>query len=648
MILWTKSAFILVILALCLVAMVLTYQAYRPDSDPAKFTTKLNLGLDLQGGMYLDLEVDTQAAVTRVLDRLAVGLEDALLDNHLDYETVERRGEGVEVTLPPGVKVNWNKDPFDRLLTSFELSQQEGNRFKITMPPGEVKRIRKNAATQALEVLRNRIDSLGVSEPSIQRKGEREIIVQLPGVKDRESALKAIGNQAILEFYLVVPNVTPDTMDPARHTIKYQEIRDEVTKRIIDRRPYVLQKLAVLSGETVSDARVQFGDFNRPYVGLSFDSIGTDLFGKITSKNRGRNLAIVLDGKVKSAPVIQDAITGGEAQITGGFTLQEATDLTIWLRSGALPAPLSIREERTVGASLGEDSIRQGITSLAVGGVLVMLFMIFYYRLPGGFAAFALVFNLLIILSVLAFFSATLTLPGIAGIVLTMGMSVDANVLIFERIREELGQAGFVRVETSRLLDRLASDIRDALNSMGGEAPAQSGSVDAEENQSGVERDPSRSGWFGSIVKPDTVSVERLEGFVEVVLPPGEKINWEEHPFAGILTGYKVKQKGRERYLISVGHEKLEGIRKNPPRGKNIRDAINEGFKRAIGTIFDSNITTLAAALALLFFGTGPIKGFAVTLSIGIGASMFTAIFVTRFLFELLYLRKQRIEELSI
>ena len=522
MILWTKSALILVILALCLVAMSLTYQAYRPGSDPAKFTTKLNLGLDLQGGMYLDLEVDTHAAVTRQLDRLAVGIEDALLDNHLDYESVERRGDGVDVTLPPGEKVDWNKDPFDRLLTSFELTKEDGNRFRIIMPPGEVERTRKNAATQALEVLRNRIDSLGVSEPSIQRKGERGIIVQLPGVKDREAALNAIGNQAVLEFYLVVPNVTPETMDPARHTVKFREIRDEVTKKVIDREPYVLQKLAVLSGETVRDARVQFGDFNQPYVGLSFDAIGTDLFGKITSKNRGRNLAIVLDDKVKSAPVIQDAITGGEAQITGGFSLQEATELTIWLRSGALPAPLSIREERTVGASLGEDSIRQGITSLAVGGLLVMVFMIFYYRMPGVFAAFALVFNLLIILSVLAFFSATLTLPGIAGIVLTMGMSVDANVLIFERIREEISSA------------------------------------------------------------------------------------------------------------------------------RNIRSAINEGFQKAFWTIFDANITTLAAALALLFFGTGPIKGFAITLAIGILASMFTAIFVTRFFFELLYLRKQRIEELSI
>ena len=648
MILWAKSAFILVILALCLVAMVLTYQAYRPDSDPSRFTTKLNLGLDLQGGMYLDLEVDTQAAVTRVLDRLAVGIEDAFLDNHLDYETVERRGEGVEVTLPPGEKVNWNKDPFERLLAPFDMSKQDGNRFVITMPSKEVERIHKHAAAQALEVLRNRIDSLGVSEPSLQRKGDRQIIVQLPGVKDREAALKAIGNQAILEFYLVVPNVTPATMDPARHTIKYRENRDENTKKVIDRTPFVLQKLAVLSGETVSDARVQFGDFNRPYVGLSFDSIGTDLFGKITSRNRGRQLAIVLDGKVMSAPVIQDAITGGEAQITGGFSLQEATDLTIWLRSGSLPAPLSIREERTVGASLGEDSIRQGITSLAVGGLLVMLFMIFYYRLPGGFAAFALVFNLLIILSVLAFFSATLTLPGIAGIVLTMGMSVDANVLIFERIREELGQTGFVRVEVSRLLDRLASDIREALNTIGGEISDRSGSPDPAENQSDAASDPSPSAWIGSMVELEAVSVERPEGAVEVVLPAGATIDWEEKPFAELLTGYKVKKKGRGRYMISAGPEKMEGIRKNPPRGRSIREAINEGFDRAIGTIIDANITTLAAALALLFFGTGPIKGFAVTLSVGIGASMFTAIFVTRFLFEVLYLRKQRIEELSI
>lgn len=519
-----KGIFILAVLVGSIAALSPTYQAYRAGADPATIKNKVNLGLDLQGGMYLDLEVDSKAAVERVLDRLAEGLEDALLDKLVDYLSVERTDLGVEVTLGAGEEVNWNEDPFSRLLNTFSLENLGTGRFKVTLTQEEATRIERNSVTQALEVLRNRIDSLGVSEPSLQRKGESDLIVQLPGLKDRESALAAIGTPAVLEFYLVEDNVTTNTLDPSRHVVKYQEVRDPDTKKVLQRTPFVLQKRAVLSGESVRKAVVQISNFdNQPYVGISFDSTGSDRFASITSRSRGRRLAIVLDDKVQSAPVIREAITGGEAQISGQFTMSEANNLAIVLNSGSLPAPLIIREERTVGATLGEDSIQQGISSLLAGMAVVMVFMIVYYRVAGAFACFALIFNLVLIMVALALVQATLTLPGIAGIVLTTGMSVDANVLIFERIREE------------------------------------------------IRRD-----------------------------------------------------------------------------GKNLRSHVKEGYEKAFWTIFDANITTLVAAAALLFFGTGPIKGFAITLSFGILASMFTAIYVTRFLFELVYLNRKRLGTVHI
>ena len=279
----------------------------------------------------------------------------------------------------------------------------------------------------------------------------------------------------------------------------------------------------LLTGEFIRDARVRFDpQTNQPYVSLSFDSMGSDRFAKITQRYRGRNLAIVLDNKIQSAPVIREAITGGEASISGLFTTEEASDLALVLRSGALPAPISIREERTVGASLGEDSVRQGLMSLLIGSALVLVFMIANYKLAGVFASVSLIFNVVLIISVLGAFGATLTLPGMAGIVLTIGMAVDANVLIFQRILEEMKRTS--------------------------------------------------------------------------------------HP----------------------------------------RGAIKEGFDRAFRTILDANVTTLFAALALLQFGTGPIKGFAVTLSIGILASMFTAIVVTRFFFDWIYLRRSSLQSISI
>jgi preprotein translocase subunit SecD len=517
-----KGVFLLIVLGAAVWGLWPTVKAYRPGGDPSQVKYKVNLGLDLQGGMFLDLAVDSATAADRVLDRLAVELENALLDARIDYVSVEHKGASVEVQLGSREKAPWDDQPFKRILAPYQMTGGDQNGFAFHLPEAEADSIKKKAADQALEVIRNRIDSLGVSEPSLQKQGSSNIIVQLPGLKNREAALAAIGTQAVLEFYIVEENVSPSTADLSRFTVKYLEVRDPSNK-VIRREPYVLGRTPVLSGETIRDARVALGNTDgRPYVGISFDSMGASAFERITTKYRQRRLAIVLDDKVQSAPVIRETIAGGEATITGQFTMAEATNLAVVLRSGALPAPLAIAEERSVGATLGEDSIRQGLMSLGIGFVSIVVFMLIYYRGSGAFASLALFLNVLLILAALAAFQATLTLPGIAGIVLTMGMAVDANVLIFERIREEL------------------------------------------------------------------------------------------------------------------------------LRGTIPRTAIDEGFRKAIWTIFDANLTTMFAAFALLAFGTGPIKGFAVTLIVGILASLFTAIYVTRFFFDLFYSRRSRLAGVSI
>ena len=390
----------------------------------------------------------------------------------------------------------------------------------------QMERIKEQSVSQALETIRNRIDQFGVREPTLQRQGQRRIIVQLPGVKDPARAKALIGKTALLEFKMVVESANPAEVAqsgvPPGQMLLHEIVRNRETGQIVRRVPYLVHREAALTGDSLTDARVEIGDrFNESYVSVTFDSVGAKAFDRLTAANVGKRLAIVLDGVIHSAPVIQERIPGGRAQITGRFTLEEAQDLAIALRAGALPAPVKVLEERNVGPSLGSDSIRQGVLSILVGFSLVLLFMIIYYKLSGLVAVFALVLNLLILLGALGLFEASLTLPGIAGIVLTVGMSVDANVLIFERIREEL----------------------------------------------------------------------RI--------------------------------------------------------GKTIRTAIDAGYGKAFWTILDSNVTTLIAALVLLQFGTGPIKGFAVTLSIGIVASMFTAIFVTRFIYDFTLTRRD-IRSLSI
>jgi SecD/SecF fusion protein len=372
-----------------------------------------------------------------------------------------------------------------------------------------------DAADRAVEVIRNRIDQFGVRETSIQRQGEDEIVVQLPGVTDRDRAIDIIGKTALLEFKLVSNDVDKlkqaiaGTL-PDGYELKYSEE---------DKEPLLLEKQSVLIGDALTNAAVHFSqsEFNEPMVALQFNAEGAKKFAEVTASNVGRRLAIVLDGKIQSAPNIKEAIPSGEAVITGRFDVEQAQDLALVLRVGALPAPMHIEEERTIGPLLGQDSINKGIKASVIGSILVFAFMAAYYLLAGIIADIALILNLLMILGGLGILpilfpgvSATLTLPGLAGIVLSLGMAVDANVLINERIREEL------------------------------------------------------------------------------------------------------------------------------TAGRNMRTAITNGYSKAFSAIFDSNLTTLIAAFLLFQFGTGPIRGFAVTLTIGLVASMFTAIVVTRTIFEIL------------
>ncbi|MBW1667591.1 MAG: protein translocase subunit SecD [Deltaproteobacteria bacterium] len=486
---------------------------------------KIHLGLDLQGGVHLVLGVEVQKAVESDLERMIEELKNDLRKNKIRYLELKRQGtEGIKLTLMREKDEKALQDLVKSSYRDFDIkplstTDTKGYALELVLSDKARNHIMKLAADQALETIRNRVDQFGVSEPDIRPQEDYRILIQLPGIKDPKRAIDLIGKTALLEFKLLdEENSVEEALKgniPVGDQILYQIAVDPKTgiKRKI---PYLVKKRTLLTGEYLTDARVQIDpQYNEPYVSLSFDARGARLFERITGENIGKRLAIVLDNNVYSAPVIRDKIAGGRAQITGRFTMDEARDLSIVLRAGALPAPVKILEERTVGPSLGKDSINKGFKSTIIGGIVVVAFMAIYYGLSGLFADLALVLNMLFIMAGLAFFGATLTLPGIAGIILTIGMSVDANVLIFERIREEL----------------------------------------------------------------------------------------------------------------RVG---------KPPRA-----AIEAGYGRAMVTILDANVTTFIAALVLFQFGTGPVKGFAVTLSIGIVASFVTAVFVTRIIFDYLFLYRR-------
>ncbi len=474
----------------------------------------LRLGLDLKGGVHLVLNVKTEQAVESIINQTEQGLKIELPKQKIGYNSIKIKGEKVIISLIDPTD-NQKAVSFLSNLTDYTIGSNGAKIITLTMKEKKSLSIKKRAIAQSIEIIRNRVDQFGVTEPTIVKSGAHQITVDMPGLKDAQRAISLIGETAKLELHLVDDSVSlSDAINgklPKDDILLYQQNRDPTTGEI-SRTPIVVKKEAVIDGTMIKSADVRFGgSLNQAYVEFSLNSKGAAIFADFTGSHVGKRLAIVLDNIVYSAPVIQERIGGGNGQITGQFSTQQAHDLAIVLRSGSLPAKITVEEKSEVGPSLGADSIHKGIVSAILGLAIVIIFMVAYYNLAGIFADIALVLNIVIIIGALAMFNATLTLPGIAGIVLTIGMAVDANVIIYERIREEI----------------------------------------------------------------------RL--------------------------------------------------------GRGIMSSIAAGYKRAIVTILDANLTTLITALVLYQFGTGPIKGFAVTISIGIIASMFTAIIVTRLMFDTIY-----------
>jgi preprotein translocase subunit SecD len=488
---------------------------------------KIHLGLDLQGGTHLVMEVETQKAVEGSLDLIAGDLEDSLTAQNIRYKHIARvGGDRVSLTLydrssaDEVQKLLKKKYPDLALIPPFD----EGGFITVQLRMDEKEaQVRKDrAVAQALETIRNRIDQFGVSEPVIQREGINHIVVQLPGIKDPKRAIELIGKTARLEFKLVDESVSPTAGAVPEEDEILTEKRTDPTTGAVSETPLVLKKKTILTGDLLTDAQVRIdSQFNQPYVAIEFNSTGARLFDQITAANVGKRFAIVLDNTIYSAPVIRERISGGSAQISGSFTEKDASDLAIVLRAGSLPAPVKIIQNETVGPSLGQDSIHKGLMAGLVGVALVVVFMAIYYGLSGLVANMGMVLNVVYLMGALAALGATLTLPGIAAIVLLIGMSVDSNVLIFERIREEV----------------------------------------------------------------------RL--------------------------------------------------------GKTPKAALDAGYDKAFLTIMDSHVTTLITAAVLFQFGTGPVKGFAVSLSLGVIINLFTSLLGTKVVFDFI-LSRGRVKRLSI
>lgn len=483
------------------------------------------LGLDLRGGVHLTLGVDVDKAAQYALAQAGEDLKSLARDKRIAVYNAAVTPDGrLGIVL---TKAEQRAD-FDTLIqdaygavytVAERLPQGDGLRYILAMRPEYRKEVERLTMDQAVKTIRNRIDQFGVAEPDIRRQEGNRIQVQLPGLDDPQRAIDIIGRTAHLEFKLVDNETKPE--DARRVGRDVSVLRHQNADGSFSERPIVLHRETLLSGEAISNAQVQYDQFGQAYVSLSLNASGARKFSRLTGDNVGKNLAIVLDGHVHSAPVIKQKISGGQASISGSFTTEEATDLAVVLRSGALPAPVDVLEERSVGPSLGQESIEKGIASTTIGFAVILGFMALYYGFGGIIANVVLLLNIVLIMAGLAAFGATLTLPGIAGIILTIGMAVDANVIIFERIREELR------------------------------------------------------------------------------------------------------------------------------RGLSTTAAVAEGYARATLTILDANVTTIIAAIILYQFGTGPVRGFAVTLTLGIIASMFTAIFVSRVLFDLLPGVKKPVSGLS-
>lgn len=483
---------------------------------------EISLGLDLKGGIHLTLGVDLDAALANAITSMGQDLrlearEKKILvlrprlvgTRQFEFALLKKeQQEGLDSLL---------RDRFSNMDVTVREDAGNGQvRYVLTATESYIKYLEDLTMDQALKTIRNRIDQFGVAEPDIRKQQGNRIIVQLPGLDDPKRAINIIGRTAHLEFKLV--DETADVQAAVAGTVPAESqlayLQDKRGASDV-KTPIVVKSEVVLTGEYITDANVQFDSYGQAYVGMNFNARGARIFEEVTGANIKKRLAIVLDGTVHSAPVIQDRIGGGRASITGQFSTEEAHDLAVVLRAGSLPAPVTILEERSVGPSLGQESIDKGMMAAAIGGLMVVLFMSIYYRRAGLIASFEIILDVVLILAGLAAFGATLTLPGIAGIILTLGMAVDANVLIYERIREELRH------------------------------------------------------------------------------------------------------------------------------GESVAGAINNGFARATTTIIDSNLTTVIAAVILYQFGTGPVRGFAVTLTLGILASMFTAIFVSRIFFDAWLARRQ-------
>ncbi len=505
-----------IILIYLLLAVLIFFASLNIASDKNKFINKnINLGLDLQGGSYLLLEIDTDPLIEEKTQNKVLPIKKLLKENEINYQDFNIVDKKITFNLPDNnfkkfenlfFSKNDNQlNPYIAKYNSFELDLVEkNNTLEVSFSKYGILTINNAALNQSIEIVRRRIDDVGTKEPTILQRGDKRILVELPGLKDPERIKELIGKTAQLHFRLVADDTNEFGND---------EIVSEAGENLI------ISKKIIVSGDNLVDAQPRLDNqSNEPSVSFSLDRLGAQKFGKATTDNVGKRIAIVLDDKVISSPSVREPIPGGKGNISGNFTFQEATDLALLLRSGALPTPLNIVEERTVGPDLGEDSIKSGSISLLVGFLLVIFFMIFKYRLFGIVANISLVSNLLMLIGVLTLLEATLTLPGIAGIILTVGMAVDANVLIFERIKEEL---------------------------------------------------------------------------------------------------------------------KTE---------KAIIHAFDIGYNKAKITVLDANITTLIATIILFIFGSGPIKGFAVTLGIGILTTLFSAYFIARHITSVIVLNKKEVK----
>jgi protein-export membrane protein SecD len=484
--------------------------------DDSFFDKKINLGLDLQGGSYLLLEIDNAPVVEQKLQNLSTSIKNYFKDKNIKINNIKIEDQNIFFNVDNQSKqliidtfTNEESDinPYYPRFKSHQLVLEEiGLNFKVSFSKQGLIVLKTSSQDQAIEIVRRRVDEVGTNEPNILKRGNNRILVELPGLDDPMRIKSLLGKTANLTFRFVTNN-KDDSFGVEK--LKYEDGIEEAT----------VSKRIIISGDNLLDAQPQMDtQNNQTVVSFSLDRVGAKRFGRATSTGIGKQLAIVLDGKIISAPVIRDTIASGSGQISGGFTFQSATDLALLLRSGALPAPLTIVEERTVGPELGQDSINAGMIALSIGFLLVILFMFIKYKFFGLITNVTLIINLFILLGILTLFEATLTLPGIAGIILTVGMAVDANVLIFERIKEEL---------------------------------------------------------------------------------KGEK---------------------------------------------NIIVAFDSGYTKSRTAIIDANITTLLAAVILFFMGSGPVKGFSVTLGVGIFTTLFSVYFIAR-LFTSIYVSKNRDKE---